>query len=198
MEENLNRSNDVENNKKPRKLSDKTIRIILVCVVFLVILNLFIAPVINQKHLFRKSDLKSYNIDSAETTVNIRHNLESLSCPRAQKTSCVLTGWSYLDTLGLSSTEDYQRLLVFDDGLKLFVSPLDKQTRIDVVKAFPEVEQDLSQAGFKMTFNKSVFPSGTYRIGLLVVLPGEDEQIQWTNWVLIRTKNTISLERKES
>lgn len=107
-----------------------------------------------------------------------------------------LWGWSF-PTTDLDQT-NYEIYLVFKSDKAEYYYLTESFERLDLQKAFPEVEIDLSNSGFKAFIAKEKIEVGQYDIGIIYKNKSDGTTYyQLTNKEIVRTPNTFTLEIKQ-
>ncbi|MFZ3150322.1 MAG: hypothetical protein WA116_01415 [Anaerolineaceae bacterium] len=174
----------------------KKIRIYLIILVALIVFFIALPRIVDNVSITEGSPIEMEPV-TLESTDLIRYSVDRLDPITVNGQDIFyLWGWSFLTTD--MEQGNYDIYLVFKSDEAEYYYLTESFERPDLQKAFPEVEIDLSNSGFKAFIAKEKIEVGEYAIGIIYKNKSDGTTYyQLTNKEIVRTPNTISLEIKQ-
>jgi hypothetical protein len=166
--------------------------ICLTILVFLIVFFIFLPGAVDYVRITEGAPIQidPVKLDSSDL---IRYSVDRLDpiSVNAQKISYIW-GWSFL-TADVEQTH-YDIYLVLKSDKTEYYFLTESFERPDLQKAFPEVEIDLNNSGFKAFIAKEKIQVGQYGVGIIYQNKFNGfTYYQLTNKQIVRTPNTFSL-----
>jgi hypothetical protein len=163
-------------------------------IIFFIISFIIFFPKIVDQITITEGRPVSFNDEIKETGETILYSIDRLDpFNKNEQDIKYLWGWSFIGDA--SSQEDFAIYLRLQSDRKEYTYKTEILPRPDLNVAFPEVEYDLSIAGFKTYIAEEFIAPGTYNIYLIYQNKLTKQALyQQANKIIIRTPNNIYLE----
>ena len=161
------------------------------------VLLLAILAFVAFRFLFPQNDLVKYTDPLPAATTAGKMYIDQVQVSTKSKGKIQMAGWGFLNSEPNLTPDDYERRVVLSSDTGVFTITTETKQRVDVQKAFVDLNMDLANSGFWSEFSLDKLPVGTYNISILFEKSDGSTSLLNSIWVLERTADTVQLTRNK-